>query len=47
MGALSIARVNYNRWRKFIGPLMIIWSVVVSIILYILAMVGWTGMGII
>ncbi len=47
VGALSIAKVSYDEWLKFIGPLFLYWTVVACVILFILAMVGWTGMGII
>ena len=47
MGALSMAKVAYDKWIKFILPLFLIWSVVSCGFLYVLAMVGWTGMGII
>ena len=47
VGALSIAKVSYDEWLKFIGPLFGLWTVASFIILFILAMVGWTGMGII
>lgn len=47
MGALGMAKVGFDKWSKFILPLFFIWSAIVAVILYILAMVGWTGMGII
>ena len=46
MGALAIADVSYDKWLKFILPLFIIWSVIVCVLLYVLGMIGWTGMGI-
>lgn len=47
MGALGMAKVSFDKWTKFILPLFFIWSAIVSVILYILATIGWTGMGII
>ena len=47
MGALGMAKVSFDKWTKFILPLFFIWSAIAAVILYILATIGWTGMGII
>lgn len=44
VGALGIANVKYDKWLKFILPLFLIWTVIVCIFLYALAIMGWTGM---
>lgn len=47
MSALGMTKVNFDKWTKFILPLFFIWSAIAAVILYILATIGWTGMGII
>jgi len=43
VGAIAIAKANFGAWVKFMIPLLVIWFVVGSVILYFLASIGWVG----
>lgn len=44
LGALAIANVPLKNWIKFAFPFLIILSVLTSVFLYYLTVIGWTGM---
>lgn len=44
IGGLTIAKVPYGKWLRFILPFIILSAVCLSILLMILTAVGWTGL---
>lgn len=43
VGAIALAKANFGSWMKFMLPLFIIWFIVGSAILYVVASNGWIG----
>ena len=43
MGGLAIAKVPYQKWVKWVLPLLIILLVFEYVVLFILSGIGWTG----
>lgn len=44
MGGLAIAKVPYQKWVKWVLPLLIILLVFEYVVLFVLTNIGWTGM---
>jgi uncharacterized ion transporter superfamily protein YfcC len=41
MANLSIAKIKYEEWFKFVGPLMILWTLLGCIFMVIAVMIGY------
>ncbi len=41
MGVLSVAKISYEKWVKFLWPLMVIWLIVGSVILIVANMINY------